>query len=261
MNQFVFTGKKMNGIVYKTDNVIIQKIQAGKSRKRCYIIGNGHSLSVDSNNMISEHDPGMHEFKPKISEENTVYAFFFTFKCLGLEKSSREIAEFVNNLLEDYEQIFLTGHSKCGLCVYNASYYCKKDITLVTISTPFKGTIIADKEEVEKVLKIQILKKVYNMIFSDHNVDRDIIPNSEFIRNIESAVYRKHINIISSFNNIFCCRNIMDLFLFFVDKIIKIDGDGLVPFNSQQVNSTETVNIMCSHASSLKKGLKILENL
>ena len=53
----------------------------------------------------------------------------------------------------------------------------------------------------------------------------------------------------------------MDLFLFFVDKIIKIDGDGLVPFNSQQVNSTETVNIMCSHASSLKKGLKILENL
>ena len=92
----------------------------------------------------------MYDFKPKIIKDSTVYAFYFTFECSGLEEASKEIAEFVNSLSEEYEQIFLVGHSKCGVCLYNASYYCKKDITLVTISTPFDGTIVADKETVEK---------------------------------------------------------------------------------------------------------------
>ena len=99
--------------------------------------------------------------------------------------------EFINNLPEKYEQIFLVGHSKCGLCLYNVTCYCQKEITLVTISTPFKGTIIADKETVEKKLKLQILKKIYNMIFSNHIVDRDIIPNSHFIQNLETATCKE----------------------------------------------------------------------
>ena len=203
----------------------------------------------------------MHEFEPKIDKDNAVYAFYFTFECSGLEESSREIAEFVNNLSEEYEQIFLVGHSKCGLCLYNASHYCEKDITLVTISTPFRGTIIADKEAVEKKLKSRILKKVYNMIFSDHNVDRDIIPNSQFIQNMQNATYKEHINITSSLKNIFSCKDIMDLLLFIWDKIMQINGDGLVPLNSQKTNSTRTINVMCSHSNSLRKGIKVIEKL
>lgn len=261
MKQFVFNDEIMERIVYKTKNIVIQKIQKGKKRKRCYIIGNGHSLEVDANNVVTKHDPGMHKFKAEISEDNTVYAFYFTFECLGLESSSKEIAEFVNNLLEEYEEIFFVGHSKCGLCLYNASHYCKKDIILVTISTPFCGTIIADKENVEKRLKSRILKKVYNMIFSDHNVDRDIIPNSYFIQNMQSAKYKEHINITSSLENMFSCKDIMDLLLFMWDKIMQINGDGLVPINSQKVNCTRTVNMICSHANSLKMGLKVIEML
>lgn len=261
MKQFVLKNEIMDGIVYKTENVVIQRIQEGEERKRCYIIGNGHSLSVDVNNVITKHNPCMHKFQPKISKETAVYAFYFTFECSGLEESSKEIAEFVNNLSEEYEQIFLVGHSKCGLCLYNASHYCEKGITLVTISTPFGGTIIADKETIEKKLKFRILKKVYNMIFSDHNVDRDIIPNSRFIQNMQSATYKEHINITSSFKNVFSCKDILDLLLFICDKIMRINGDGLVSLNSQKVNSTRTINMICSHANSLRKGLEVVEKL
>lgn len=260
MKKFVLKNETMDGIVYKTENVVIQQIQNGKQRKRCYIIGNGHSLNVDANNVVTWHDPGMCKFQPKISDDNTVYAFYFTFECSGLEESSKEIAKFVNNLSAVYEQIFLIGHSKCGLCLYNASYYCK-NITLVTISTPFGGTIVADKKTVERKLKSRTLKKVYNMIFSDHNVDKDIIPNSQFIQNMNDAAYKEHINITSSLENIFSCKDIMDLLLFVWDKIMQINGDGLVPLDSQKINSTQTVNLFCSHANSLKEGLKVIEKL
>ncbi len=261
MKRFILNNEIMGGVVYKTENIVMQRIQEGKKRKRCYIIGNGHSLNIDDNNVVTKHDPGMHEFEPKIDKDNAVYAFYFTFECSGLEESSREIAEFVNNLSEEYEQIFLVGHSKCGLCLYNASHYCEKDITLVTISTPFRGTIIADKEAVEKKLKSRILKKVYNMIFSDHNVDRDIIPNSQFIQNMQNATYKEHINITSSLKNIFSCEDIMDLLLFIWDKIMQINGDGLVPLNFQKTNSTRTINVICSHSNSLRKGIEVIEKL
>ena len=112
MKKFVLNDEIMAGIVYKTENIVMQRIQEGEKRKRCYIIGNGHSLNVDVNNVVTKHDPGMHKFQAKISKNNAVYVFYFTFECSGLEESSKEIAEFVNNLSEEYEQIFLVGHSK-----------------------------------------------------------------------------------------------------------------------------------------------------
>lgn len=261
MKQFVLNGEILSGIVYTTKNVVIQKVQEGKKRKRCYIIGNGHSLNVDNNCTVIKHDPGMHKFQPKISEDNSVYAFYFTFECSGLEESSKEIADFVNSLQEKYEQIFLVGHSKCGLCLYNASHYCKKDIILVTISTPFCGTIIADKNAVEGRLKSRVFKNIYNMIFSDHNVDRDIIPNSRFIQNMQTASCKEHINITSSLKGLFSCKDIMDLLLLIWDKIMQIHGDGLVPLTSQKASSTRTINIFCSHANSLRKGLDVIEKI
>ena len=103
MKKFVLNDEIMAGIVYKTENIVMQRIQEGEKRKRCYIIGNGHSLNVDVNNVVTKHDPGMHKFQAKISKNNAVYVFYFTFECSGLEESSKEIAEFVNNLSEEYE--------------------------------------------------------------------------------------------------------------------------------------------------------------
>ncbi len=261
MTSFVFNNKIMDKIVYKTKNIIIQKIQEGKKRQKCYIIGNGNSLSVDTNNVVTKHDSCMKNFYPKINNDNTVYTVYLTVECLGLNESSKEIAQFVNNLSEGYDRIFLVGHSKCGLCFYNASNYCEKNILLVTISTPFSGTILANKKAVEKKLKFKIFKKIYNIIFNNHFVNQDIMPNSHFIQNMPTVTYKQHINITSSFKNLFSCKNIIDLFLFIMDKFMQINGDGFVPLTSQSSNDAWTINLICSHAKSLKKGLEIIEKL
>ena len=78
---------------------------------------------------------------------------------------------------------------------------------------------------------------------------------------MQDATYKEHINITSSLKNVFSCKDIMDFLLFIWDKIMRINGDGLVPLNSQKVNSTRTVNMICSHANSLRKGLEVVEKL
>ena len=260
MNRFVKNGEVLGGIVCKTKNIVIQRIQEGKNR-RCYVIGNGHSLNVDSNNKVTKHDPGMSRFHPQIYKDDAVYVFYFTFECSGLEDAGREIADFVNQITEPYKRIILVGHSKCGLCLYSSIRFYQKNVTLVTISTPFRGTIVADKIAIEERVNSRILKGIYNVIFSDHNVDRDIIPNSEFINSIQNVSCKDHVNIISSLEGLSSCRDIMDLLLLIMDKILKINGDGIVSRASQSARSTRTIIIFCSHANSLNEGLKKLEQI
>ena len=262
MRRLVSNRQLLSGVVHKTNNIVIQKIQTGTKNEKCYIIGNGHSLSVDENNHVVKHDPLMHEFNQNISKDHTVYAFFFTFECTGLEDAGFEIANFVNSLNEEYEEIIMVGHSKCGVCLSNASCYCNKLITLVTISAPYHGTVVADKEWVEANVKSRIFVKIYNMIFSDHNVDRDIAPGSNFIQNMNQPICNKHINIISSFSSIRECRSLVDLALLAIDKIMRLRGDGVVPLTSQySYTNNQIIYVECSHASSLKEGMKIIEAL
>jgi len=262
MKGFISNNEFMEGIAYKTKNVIIQKIQQGKKRKRTYIIGTGYSLSVDDNDIIIKHDPFMSKFTAEIEKDDTVYAFYFTFECSGLEASSREIADFVNHIQEEYEQIVLVGHSKCGICLTNASCYCEKAVILVTISTPYWGTVVADKKKTQEILQNSLLIKIYNMIFSDHNVDKDIAPDSICIKNIRQPICKEHINIVSWLRGLQDCQTLVDIFLLFWGKIMKIDGDGIVSIGSQcAIGVDRTRTIFCSHASSLKKGIEIMKTM
>jgi len=61
--------------------------------------------------------------------------------------------------------------------------------------------------------------------------------------------------------NVFSCKCTKDLFLFILDKVMEINGDGIVSENPQKVNSTRTINMKCSHANSLKKEIEIIEKL
>ena len=260
MKRYILKNQHLAGVVYKTNNIIVQLIQKGTTNGRCYIIGNGHSLSVDDNNKIKKHDPFMSHFRPQISKEHTVYAFYFTFECDGLEISSYEISEFVNEQYEVYEKIILVGHSKCGVCLTNASYFCLPPINLVTISTPFYGTFIVEKKLVKARLKNKLYFAIYNKIFSDHKVDRDIATNSEFLEIMTKPVCAKHINIVSCFRVISDCKNLTDLALYMTNKVMNLKGDGVVPIASQIYNTNcKEIGLFCSHASSLKYGLKIVE--
>lgn len=261
MRGYVSKNQFLDGIAYRTKNVVIHQTQEGKKKKRCYIIGNGQSLSIDDKDMITKHDPIMRKFYPKINPDNSAFVFYFTHECSGLAAASKEIAKFVDELSEKYDEIFLVGHSKCGLCLYQASHYCKKKVILVTVSTPFAGTLMADKNSVDEKIKSRLLKKIYNRIFSNHNVDKDVMPNSKFIKSILPANCKEHINIESNLKNIFSCKCLADLFLLFWDRKLKIYGDGIVPLESQETKSTKTFNIYCSHATSLKRGLKLIDHV
>ena len=37
--------------------------------------GNGNSLNLDNNKVVTKHEIGMHKFEPKTDEDNTVYVF------------------------------------------------------------------------------------------------------------------------------------------------------------------------------------------
>jgi len=260
MRRYIFKNQHLAGVVYKTDNIIVQLIQKGTKNDRCYIIGNGHSLSLDDENKVTKRDPLMKEFKPDISKEHTVYAFYFTFECDGLEVSSYEISEFVNEQYDVYKKIILVGHSKCGVCLTNATYFCLQPIYLVTISTPFYGTVVAEKQIAEARLKNKFYIAIYNMIFSNHKVDRDIATTSEFLDTLIKPVCVKHLNIISSFRVVFDCKNLTDLALYKTNQIMNLKGDGVVPLASQVYSKDcKEIGLFCSHASSLKQGLKIVE--
>lgn len=260
MRKFVHIGKPIGEIVYKNKNIVIEKVREGTKKDICYIVGTGYSLSVDDNDLVSQHDPFMDVFSIKTNDEVTVYSFYFRFESSGLEESSRELADFINNLNIDYKDIYLIGQSKCGICSYNASHYINKKINLVTISAPFKGTPIADKDSVKKAKANRFIKGIYKHIFSDHNVDRDIIPNSKFIQELKTPKYEKHINIMTKLNKS-DCKNFADLFLLCMDRILELNGDGVVPYESQRIDATTTIDLVSNHATSLQNGIYELEKL
>lgn len=256
MKRIVSKGEYLKGVIFKTPNVIVQQVNANNRSKKCIIIGNGHSLSVDDRNRVIKHDPGMHKFLAPAYVEYTVHTFYFTFECGGLLQAGEDIARFANRL-SSYDEIILVGHSKCGICLANAAKQILRKKVLITVSTPFDGTVIADKKAYEKILKYPLLIKVYNAIFSDHNVDKDIMPNSEAIKAIQGV--KPDLNITSSIEKIRYCRSIVDLFLLFLDKYTGIKGDGVVPVLSQQAcKPKRRVELTCSHATSLDEALKLL---
>lgn len=263
MSKFVLKNEVVDNIFYKTENIIVQRTQEGKKNKRCYLIGNGISLSINDQNIVTNHDPFMTKFVPKIQKWFSVYTFYFPFECSGLAEASKDLSVFIVELSSLYEEVFLVGHSKCGLCLYNSAQYCEaENITLITVSTPFRGTFIADKEAVEQKLRFFPLKKIYNIIFSNHNVDQDLIPDSVFLKSIQGQHIRyiHHINFVSSLKAISKCKTFTDFILYLVDKLLGVSGDGIVPLSSQKIYGVIPVYLSYSHATSLDLALKTINN-
>lgn len=258
-SMFVTNGQILEDIVYKSDNLIIHVAKEGTS-KRLVVLGSGYSLSINEQNQIVNHDPFM--VLPNMegySDETTVMSIFYPFECSGLEESGKEISNFINSKSKEYDEIILIGHSKCGVCFANAAKWIEPSVTIVTVSAPFSGTPAADEKAVSKNLNL-LEEKAYFLIFSNHNVDQDIMPDSEFIENANYSGLQKHhhINIIST-----CPRkslNLIDLLLIHIDKKF-IDGDGIVPTKSQELifEDTITKNIEATHATSLQEAIKIIK--
>lgn len=258
---FVCKGDTLKNVLYRSENIIIQQMQKGN--ENLIVLGSGYSLSIDEQNKVVNHDPLM--ILPNIEfQEETVMSILYPFESSGLEEAGMELSSFINSTLQDYDTITLIGHSKCGVCFANAVKWIESEnINVITVSAPFSGTPMADRKAMFQKLS-WFEKRVYALIFSNHNVDKDIIPNSKFLQNVDYTGLENctHINIISE-----CPEksiNPLDLMLRYLDKKGEINGDGIVPKTSQQsVSYSNTVlkNIDATHATSLEIGVGIVKEL
>lgn len=258
---FICNGNIFENIVYKSQHLIIRQEQVGN--RNLIILGTGYSLSVDEQDKIVNHDPLM--VLPNIEfQEETVMSIFYPFESKGLEIAGKELSIFVNSNIQNYDSITLIGHSKCGVCFANAAkWFEHENVNIVTISTPFQGTPVADRKAMLKKLD-WFSRLIYEVVFSNHAVDKDIMPSSDFMKNVDYSGLEKyvHINIISK--NASKSQNLLDVVLAYFDKRAEVNGDGIVPQASQQyvsyANSIEDV-IEASHATSFNIGVEKVKEL
>lgn len=252
---FVRNGKLLENVVYKSSNLIIQKIRTGN--RNLIIIGSGYSLSIDNNNRITYHDPFM-IFRNIDIKNATIMSIFYPLEASGLEESGKELSNFINSISKDYDNITLIGHSKCGVCFANATKWIAFDnLKIITISAPFYGTPFVNKKDVFQ--KSNLFEKfIYSLTFSNHAVDKDIIPNSNFIQNADYSGLEKckHINIISECPK--ASKALSDIFFNYVDTKLNLSGDGVIPRRSQYLSYPNTIEILikANHATSFKIGTK-----
>lgn len=251
-------GKRIKNVIYKSDNIIIQLLQKGNG-KNLAILGGGYSMSIDSSNRVIKHDPFMVLPSPKrFKKTTTIMSIYYTFESKGIEASGKEIATFVNQVCNNYENVSLIGHSKCGVCFANAKQWIKRKLlALVTISSPFEGTPLTTKGFDEDLSPSK--KKIFNFIYSKHQVDLDIGENADFIKNADYSTINKdcqHYNFVSTRHR---SLNPVESFTkWFTDD--KIGADLVVPVKSQKVNfeGTKEIIIDCTHMTSMDASLKII---
>lgn len=246
----------LRNVRYKSENIIIQQLNTG-SNGVVVIHGGGHSVSVDENNKVTFADP---LFIPPTKNTDygkcTVMTVYFPKTCEGLEAAGKELADFINHRLGEFSKVILHGHSKCGCCFLNLAQWLTRHCTIVSVSAPLKGTPVADLRTFSSQLSA-FKKFFYLKIFSDHNVDRDICPGSKFIRNMEivSAISHHNCHIVASKCGRSC--NPIDWVLSLVDKLLGINGDGIVPLTAQLPPFYAKCKIItASHGTSLHKSIR-----
>ena len=256
-------GQKLERVKHRSKNLIIHLPVYDSNHDTLVILGSGHSLSIDANNVVVKHDPLM--FWPDLRDikkfNSDIANIYYPFECEGLEQAGIELAKYINST--KYSKVFFIGHSKCGVCFCNAAKYMNnkdKKLVFISISAPFKGTPTTDIPTFTKNFGI-VVRTIYKLIFSNHKVDQDIQINSKFIKNADftGLTNNTHLNIISIIPSK-KLLNPVDMFLKYVDYKAKILGDGIVSKSSQEAGcidgTTKTVVIEATHAGSLKEGIK-----
>lgn len=260
MRKFAKKGMLIKNMEFVSENIIIFKVQKKCDADTLFIVNRGLSMSVDNENCITHYDPFLtisdeKEYSKRL--DGDVAEMYFTFSSEGLDISGKELVGYIYNCAGlRYRRIVLIGHSKAGVCFANASKMIDDEsISMILISAPFNGTIIADKKEMEKRMSKGELK-VYNKIFNNHAVDKDLIPNSDFMCQADYSGVKTHkcLNIVSIIKTPY---SIKDVGCKCLGKIAGLDSsDGVVSMESQSaLEIPRTIYINASHATSLDRAL------
>lgn len=255
---------KLRNVIYRTENIVLQEVRKSSS-KTCIIMGSGYSVSVDANNKVTHKDPLFFPPSGKKYGDYTVLSLFYTFECKGLNEAGKDLADYINNNMNEYDNIILHGHSKCGSCFVNLAKWLNREVSIVSVSAPLNkyGTPITDRALFDTKLN-WIERKIFHKIFSDHNVDRDLMENSEFLTNLDLHYLDKHRHKIvvsgCGCNPRKFTFNPVALFLTWLDETKGIYGDGIIPIYSQIPKNKVFTQIIATHVDSMDKSIKFVED-
>lgn len=263
MRNIVTKGTYIEIVEFRSQNIIICRTQQKKDTDTLFIICEGTSIRMNESNYILDNDPFLKmpdekEYSKRL--DGDVVSMYFTFECKGLNQSGKDIAEYIENCANlKYKNVILIGHSKAGVCFANAARWIKSKVTIICVSAPFKGTIIADKEAMKKRLSEISYTKIYMKYFSNHLIDREVIPNSDFLQNADFSGVNKHVcvNVISKIKNI---KGIYDLTCKCIGKMayLEQESDGIVTCASQDaLKNAINLYVNASHATSMKRILSM----
>lgn len=265
---FQYTDYHMKDVLYKSSNLIIQKLKEGKS-KTLIVMGNGWNVSINDKNRITKHDPifkiPKKELKLLIREnvDYEVITAYFPFECEGIDQSAKELANYLNHNYCDYK-IILLGHSKSAAQFAQALNYLKRDekqVKLIAVSPTFGG-VISD----EKVISTLGLfdRIIYRLIFVPHKVNNDITKGSDFLTKVAdfSKISKYESYLVKSRIN---CKpfDLINYYFLHLDRKLLILGDGIIGYNEQYCDAdwTQKFCVEASHNNSMALAIRMLKDL
>lgn len=256
-------------VLFEGSQILVAEIRSG-FKPTLVIVGNGYSIG----------DPFFAFPNYKLfGRMGTVVAVFFKKECTGLEDAQVELAQFINEVYDKYEKVVLYGQSKCGVMFYNILSLLQKPVVTISVSAPFKGTFWADCKAVKEKLwtSRSLVQKIfkgwqyllYQKIFSNHPVDRDLIPGSAYLTK-ERVIPKCHKTVCvtaycgdptdellkMNFKNAFCAT--LNKFLADENDEDHI-GDGIVLSESQYSENADFHHTIVScHMTSFNDGIHII---
>ncbi len=135
---------KLRNVIFKTKNIIIQEVRKSTdcACKTCIIMESSYSLSVDEESNVIHKDPLFFPQSGNAYGDYTVLSLFYPFECEGLSEAAKELANYIDTNMYQYQNIILHGHSKCGSCFIEATKWLKRRVTVVSVSASLNSLVL-----------------------------------------------------------------------------------------------------------------------
>lgn len=188
----------------------------------------------------------------------------------------KEIKEMAQKIMYKYKKVYIIGHSKGGVILnyllneYEINNEMKENA--INIAVPYKGTPFASIKQMEEILKNKevlgieygkILFDFYKKIFDGDFADQMIEEDSFILRNLKVNEFIQ--NYVFKVSLIEFIKDIIKLDfessgLYLIDKLIKLEGDGIVSMKSQYLKNEKIKQTLLfgTHKSEYRKVMKII---
>ena len=200
--------------------------------------------------------------------------FVMSFKRnFNLESICKDIIESIRKIKSKYKEVIVVGHSKGGVILQYISNEIKDYVDrMISISVPYQGTVFASPEKMKEILinkeilKIKYGKKIYDFYiesfdgdFGDQMIEEDSIILKKLKINKLVENYILKVSLIEFMKDIIKL-DFESSSLYLIDKLIKLNGDGIVSMKSQYLKNKKIKQklLFGTHKSGYKKVMKMV---